>query len=71
MKVNTREYDGCFAIDLEAETLDDAAWLVRMAMNRTVELRSAACRVTSMGPFSGSIAIGKRKQAVISVPRAK
>jgi len=71
MKATFGEHDGCFAIDLVAETKEEAAKLVRFGMNRTDEIRHCSARVTAQGEFSAVIVFGKSKRANSEVPRRK
>lgn len=59
MKVKATEFDGCHSFELEAETLADAAFLVRMGMNSTPELRSLGADAYKDGTIFGYIVIGK------------
>lgn len=66
MKITLNEYEGCFCFDLEAETLNDAALLVRFGRNATKEVRSAATSVGEANrdgnfPVTAYATIGKRK----------
>lgn len=71
MKAKLREHPGCFGIDLTAETMEDAALLVRFGMNRTSELRNAGAMVNQDGSFSAYMVIGKRKDADATVQRRR
>lgn len=71
MKVTVSEYEGCFGIEMQAETMEDAAFLMRLGMNRTSELRSAESYVGKSGSFDGCVVIGKRKQVTSTVPRCR
>lgn len=62
MLVNMQEFGGCFDVELTAETVEEAALLVRFGLNRTKEVRSAEAYATS-GQITGSIVLGKRKEA--------
>jgi hypothetical protein len=61
MKIIALEYEGCFAFDLTAETIQEAALLARFGMNHTKELRTAYVNVSKEGTFYSSIVVGKRK----------
>lgn len=67
MKVKLNEFNGCFAAEFTAETVEDAAALVRMAANRTSELRSCSASVHMDGTVYGYIDIGKRKNATSNI----
>ena len=69
MKVTWSEHDGCFAVDLEAETLEEAAQFVRFGINRTSELRGAYVYANAKD-VAVSIVIGKRKQPSTLVRQA-
>lgn len=72
MKAEVDEYDGCFSIILEAETLAEAAIVVRMGINATKELRCVDALATRNGdnPIYVAIVIGKRKQSESGIGRA-
>ncbi len=63
MKITLKENDGCFAFGLTAETLEDAALLVRFGTNRTDQINSAEIIAHEDGSFSGHLVIGKNKRA--------
>ena len=69
MKLKFAELEGCFSIDLDAETLEDAAFLVRFGINATSELRCATSYVDQNGSFGSAIVIGKRKQPTNEVQK--
>lgn len=69
MKAKIAEYEGCFQIELDAETLEDAALIVRLGRNRTKELRSLNATASPSGGFVVSLVIGKRKDASSLVSR--
>ena len=62
MKVNVEEYDGCFSIDFEPETISDTVMLVRMKLNGIKEVRNITAYAWKDGTITGSVVIGKRKQ---------
>ncbi len=69
MKAEINEYDGCYAIDLTAETVEDAAKLVRLGMNTTKELRSLESYVSQSGTFfSASCVVAKAHKASNQIP---
>ena len=70
MKVEMDEYDGCFRISFTAETVEDAAKLSRMAVNRTTELRSCSADAYKDGTFYGHIIIGKRRDSTSTIKRS-
>lgn len=73
MKIKLAELPRCFGIELEAETIEDAAKLTRLAMNRTTELRHCETYVSREGggKFNTSIVIGKRQRCTTQVPKGK
>lgn len=68
MRVELHEYDGCFEISLVAETVEEAAQLVRMGMNTTKELRYQRTYAYQSG-ISADVVLGKSKRADASVPK--
>lgn len=71
MKVVMNECDGCFAFDMVAETMQEAALLVRFAANATGEFQSLASYASKAGDFTGNLVIGKRRNANDRVPKAR
>ncbi len=71
MKATVIEYDGCFSIDLTAETMQEAATLVRLGMNRTDEHRYIASTVSKEGGFAFCVTFVKSKRANHAVPKRK
>lgn len=71
MKAEALEFDGCFSIRLIAETMEEAAVLVRMGMNRTDEIRTAETSVNSESKFETCVVFGKSKRSNSYVPRRK
>ena len=71
MKIQFTEHEGCFEISLTAETMQEAAGLVRFGMNRTNEIRSAGADVYKDGTFGSNVVFGKSKKANSNVPRRK
>lgn len=69
MKAKLDEYEGCFSVTLEPETMEEMARLVRFGMNRTSDLRSASVQAYSDGTVYGRITIGKSKRSNSLVPR--
>lgn len=70
MKAKLTEFKGCFVIELVADTMEEAATMVRFGMNQVKELRSSE---TYAGKtiFTASVVIGKAKQETCKVPRAR
>lgn len=72
MKATLTEYYGCFSIELEAETLAEAAIITRAGMNSTKELRSLDAYVGAQdGTFVLSTVLAKSKKANGNVPKRK
>lgn len=69
MKVEFAENAGCYSASLEAETVAEAAALVRMGLNSTRELRSCGTNVYQDGPVVSYIVVGKSKKADSRVPK--
>ena len=71
MKFNLIEHEGCFAIDMQAETIQDAATLVRLGMNTTRELRFLSANVSKEGSFTATAVFAKHRRANSDVPRRR
>lgn len=71
MKVQLSEYEGCFSVDLTAETMQDAVALARLGMNATKEMRSLGTYATTADGFTGSIVIGKQHRSSCEIQRSK
>lgn len=69
MKVKFTENGGCYCASLEAETVAEAAALVRMGMDSTRELRSCSTEAYQDGTVSSYIVVGKSKKADSHVPK--
>ena len=63
MKFTMIEHEGCFSFEMEAETMQDAALLVRFGTNATTEIRSISTSACKDGSFNSYCVIGKRKKA--------
>ena len=63
MKMTAQEFDGQYNIDLEAETLEDAGFIVRLAMNTAHRAPCIFSYVSAKGEFSGGIYFDKRKDS--------
>ena len=61
MKITIEEYDSQYNIDLEAETLADAGFLVRLAMNAGRKPPRVNSYVSKVGAFTGGIYFPKRQ----------
>jgi hypothetical protein len=68
MKATLQEHDGCFSIEFEAESLADAALLVRFGVNRTKEVRHAGTDAHGDGTVTASVVFGKHRRFNSSVP---
>ncbi|NOS72035.1 MAG: hypothetical protein HOP33_19170 [Verrucomicrobia bacterium] len=62
MKVIFTEYDGCFGVDLSAETMQEAALLTRLGTNATKTHRLMVL-ADKEGQFDASIIFEKHKRA--------
>lgn len=71
MKIIFNEYDGCFALDLEAENKQEAALLTRMGMNARDKINHFSVAVSQAGEFSASVVFAKSKRANNIVVRRK
>lgn len=71
MKITMRENEGCFAFEMQAETMADAALLTRFSTNVTDEVRSAGSYAHNDGTFSGAVVLGKRRHWDTRIRRAK
>jgi hypothetical protein len=69
MKVEVTEYQGCFSIDLSAETIAEAAKLTRLGMNSTKELRGLDAYASENGTFTASCVVAKARKATSQIPR--
>ncbi len=69
MKATLQEHEGCFAIELEAENLPEAATLTRFAMNRTDRVRHAGSTVSLQGEFSSCVTFAKSRRANNDIPK--
>mgnify|MGYP000849189897 CR=1 FL=1 len=71
MKIYMTENEGCFAFDMTAETMADAALLARFSNNVTNEVRSATTNAHKDGTFTGYCVLGKRRRADSCIARAR
>lgn len=62
MKIQFNEYDSVFSLDLTAETLEDAALLVRFGLNTTNKINYKAAYVSGPG-FFASLSLPKTKRS--------
>jgi hypothetical protein len=61
MKITIEEYDGCFSINLQPETLKDAAKIIRLQKNHVKEVSSISSVCRKDLAIYCSVVIGKRK----------
>lgn len=71
MKITFEECGQCFAVHLDAETLQDAALLTRFSINHTAEIRSAGAEAHADGSFSGYIVIAKHQHPTSDIPQQR
>ena len=71
MKISMIENEGCFAFNMTAETMADAALLTRFSTNVTNEVRSATTNAHKDGTFTGYCVLGKRRRADSRIARAR
>ena len=70
MKATLKEFEGCFALELGAENMAEAALLVRMGMNHT-QIRVSNANVCNGGQFEFSIVLGKSRRSSPTVLKRK
>lgn len=70
MKIEMKEYDGSFAFNMKAETVQDAAMLARWGINRTRRIVCAGAYADKSGEFSGYLTIAKRKHQTSHISQA-
>lgn len=71
MKAGIKEYLGCFDINLEAESMEEAAAITRFGMNHIRDIRHIGTTVSEGGKFYFNITVGKHYRACSSVPKRK
>ena len=71
MKFELKEHEGCFAIEMTAESLEEAARLVRMGMNTTMNLRSLQTLISREGQFEAYAVFAKNRRANGYVPKRR
>ena len=71
MKVNVNEHGGCFSINLEPETIAEAALLIRLGINGTKEVRSLSAYASGDNTISACVVIGKHKKPSSQVAKGK
>lgn len=69
MKIEAAEHQNCFLFTLTAESIEDAALLVRFGLNRTKELKYASAQASEEGKFTGDICFGKKKNWTSNIER--
>lgn len=67
MKAKLIDYGHCYAIELEAETLQEAQAITNCATNCTKECRGTEGYATAEGSFHLSHWFGKRKNSTTSI----
>ena len=67
MKAIVREFDECFSVDIDAENMEEASVLVRMAMNSVREFRTLQTWVPRGGKISMAIVTPKKKNSTNAV----
>ena len=70
MKTTIREFEHCFFITMIAEDMAEAAKLVRLGINHTMEFQFLASTVNIHDEFLAEVRIGKMKRDTNQVPRA-
>lgn len=71
MKISAHEYDGSFSISMTADTVEEAAFLVRMGMNRTNAISYCESSANKDGTFTGIMSVKKRARSNSVIPRSK
>lgn len=71
MKITVIEHDGCFSLDLCAETMAEMTLLVRLGANARKELQSFLTYAQKGGSIETSIALPKMRSANNVLPRRK
>ncbi len=71
MKITFTENDGCFAFNMEAENMKDAALLVRFATNATNDIRTKNTTAGTDDGFDAYCVIGKHRKANTYVQRRR
>ena len=59
MKATLDEHEGCFSIDLEAETKEEVVKMARFGIGKLKQLNSCSVVFSLAGHAEGSIVIGK------------
>jgi hypothetical protein len=67
VKVVLYECERSFGMEFTPETMQDAALLVRFALNATKDVRGIDTVASSDGVFTGYVVLGKRKNSDGSV----
>lgn len=62
MKLNLIEHEGCFEVNMEAETLADAAQIVRFGSGALQKINSLGATAYKDGAVSGHLVIAKSKK---------
>jgi hypothetical protein len=61
------EYDGCFSVGFEPETIEETAKLIRFKANATKDLRGIYFNAYKTHKIQASLVIGKRKRQTSSI----
>ena len=67
MKYNLVEYPYVFSLTIEAETVAEAALLVRLGLNATTHIRSVNVGACADGAVTGWVNFGKQRKPRIYV----
>ncbi len=71
MKITLGEYDGAFHIDMEAETVQDAALLTRLKLNALANPPEISCFANRSGGVSLNLAIASRAIPTSFIPKGE
>ena len=66
MKAELNEYEGCFSIDLIAETKEEIARIVKFGLNATKEIRYKSVWISG-NEFMGSVVLGKKTRTTVDI----
>lgn len=71
MKVMLHDEDASFWIELEAESMEDAARIVRFGVGATKEILHTSASANKNGRFTCTIGIGRYKGSGASIPKSR
>lgn len=71
MRIELIEHEGCFAFNLQAESIAEAALLVRFGTNATHEIRTLSACANADGSFTGDLVLAKHRRANNDIPRRR